>query len=187
MPRGFSILSAIPFLLALTAPAALATQMEHLDTRALVIGSNDIVVGQIESVQSHWSPSHSKIFTDVRVTESLKGAATDRITLTQLGGQVGDMRYTVPGCPVFKPGEEALLFVWRDARGGAQVNGLAQGKFDIERDAATGVATVQRSVPGLAFREARTLQLVPAGQRAPRIPLNDLRQEILRVLGEGGR
>ena len=189
MPRGFPVVSAFMILLALAAPAARATQMEHLDTRALVAGSDDIVVGQIESVQSRWSPSHTKIFTDVKVhvTQSLKGAATERITLTQLGGQIGDMRYDIAGCPVFKPGEEALLFVWRDDRGSAQVNGLAQGKFDIERDPATGIATVQRSVPGLAIREARTLKLVPAGERAPRIPLSDLMHEIQRVIQEGGR
>lgn len=175
---------AVLMVMAIASPLVRATEMVHLDTRALVLGSNDIVVGQVESVASRWNDSHTKIFTDVnvRVTRSLKGA-TDRLTLTQLGGTVGTVRYNVPGCPVFTPGEEALLFVWRDSRGAAQVNGLAQGKFDIRRDGA-GAATIQRSVPGLAVRDARLLRLVPGTEAAPRIPLDDMVREIQHVLSE---
>jgi hypothetical protein len=158
--------------------------MEHLDTRALVLGSNDIVVAEVESVTPRWNAARTRIVTDVRVRvkEALKGGG-DAITLTQLGGEVDGVRYTVPGCPVFTPGEEALLFVWRDARGVAQVNGLAQGKFDIRREA-DGSATVQRSVPGLAVRDPRRLALAPADRPAPRIPLTDLLREVRRVLTE---
>jgi hypothetical protein len=179
---------AVAAMLVTAAPLARATEMVHIDTRALVLGSNDIVVGRVESVTPHWNAAHTRILTDVqvRVTQSLKGAS-DVITLTQLGGEVGNVRYTVPGCPVFTTGEEALLFVWRDRRGVAQVNGLAQGKFDIRRDDA-GVASVQRSVPGLAVRDARTLGLVPGNEPAPRVALDDMVREIQRVLnGEDGR
>ncbi|MBI1795492.1 MAG: hypothetical protein HY076_01015 [Candidatus Eisenbacteria bacterium] len=173
-------------LLALAAPAAYATQVMHMDTRALVVASNDIVVGEVESVAPRWSPSHTKIFTDVRVrvTQSLKGGGATTLTLSQLGGTIGAMRYNVPGCPAFTPGEEALLFVWRDRQGGAQVSGLAQGKFDIRRDAA-GVATVQRSAEGLAVLDANRLQLVPPGRPAPRIPLADLVRAIQSAMREG--
>jgi hypothetical protein len=171
------------------APAAHATQVHHLDTRALAIGSNDIVVGRIAGTRSYWNDARTKIFTDVRVevTESVKGAGPGTLTLTQLGGEVDGVRYTIPGCPAFRPGEEALLFVWRDPLGRLQVNGLAQGKFEITRDAATGVRTVQRSMPGLAARDARSLQLVPSAEAAPRIPLEDLLNEVRRALGEAGR
>ena len=188
MPAGIRPLPlAACLLLALGGSAVRATQLEHLDTRALVLGSDEIVVAEVESVRPRWNEAHSKILTDVtvRVSQTLKGGATDRITLTQLGGEVGDVRYTVPGCPVFTPGEEALLFVWRDARGRAQVSGLAQGKFDIRRDPTTGEATIQRSVPGLAVRDARQLRLVPQGQAAPRLRLADLVREIRMVLDDG--
>lgn len=186
MPSTFRrIFAAVICTVALAVPPARATEMAHLDTRALVLGSNDIVVGEVERVEARWNASHTKIFTDVRVrvTRALKGGEQTSLTLTQLGGEVGAVRYTVPGCPVFAPGEEALLFVWRDSRGVAQVNGLAQGKFDIRRDASGG-ATVQRSVTGLAVRDARTLQLVPEGRPAPAIPLDDMVREIQRVLHE---
>lgn len=174
----------------LAASPAGATQMRHLDTRALVRGSSDIVVGTVDAVRSYWNAEHTRILTDVtvRVGESLKGAPGATLTLTQVGGEVDGMRYDIEGSPRFTAGEEALLFVWRDARGRAQVNGLAQGKFDIRRDPATGAAHVQRSLPGFGVRDVRTLSLVPAGEEAPgSLRLEDIRREIQRALTEAGR
>jgi hypothetical protein len=104
-----------------------------------------------------------------------------------MGGVVDGARYTVPGCPEFKPGEEALLFVWRDPSGRAQVNGLAQGKFDIRRDPSTGARLVQRTLPGLAVKDARSLSLVKSGERAPQLKLDDLLGEVRRAMAEDGR
>jgi hypothetical protein len=190
MPRHRLTLPVILASCSLMVSLAHATQMEQLDTRQLVRGSNDIVIGQVESVRSRWNVARTKIFTDVtfRVSRALKGGRSERLDLVQLGGEVNGMRYSVPGSPRFATGEEALLFVWRDARGQAQVNGLGQGKFDIRRDPATGEATVQRSIPGLGVRDVRRLRLVPQGQSAPRIRLDDLVQEIETALErEGGR
>ena len=170
-------------LLAASGLPAFATTMRHLDTRSLVVGSSEIVVGTVESTRAHWSADHKKIFTDVdiAVSESLKGGGAPRITLSQLGGELDGIRYSVQGGPLFRAGEEAVVFVWRDARGTAQVNGLAQGKFDITRDA-KGVATVQRGVPGFAVQDVRHLNSVQAGRPAPRLTLDDLKGEIRRVL-----
>jgi len=168
----------------LLASSALATTVRFLDTRDLTLESDDIVVGEVQSVRSYWNPAHSKIFTDVevKVSRSLKGTGPGTLTLTQLGGVVGSARYNVPGCPTFKPGEESLLFVWRDSHGRAQVNALAQGKFDIRRDPATGEGLVQRAIPGLGVRDVKTLRAVPAGQPMPRLKLDDLVLEITRTL-----
>ena len=173
---------------ALCTPDARATQVLQLDTRALTLGSSDIVIGQVEAVTARWNATRTKIVTDVtlRVSESLKGER-QRIVLTQLGGTVGDVRYTVPGCAVFTPGEEALLFVWRDSQGRAQVNGLAQGKFEIRRDPASGERLVQHAVPGLAVRDARRLDLIRPGEPASSLRLADLVREIRRTLDEAGR
>ncbi len=182
------LLAGATLLGALCAPTAHGTQVVHLDTRALTLGSSDIVIGQVETVTPRWNAARTRIVTDVTlaVSQSLKGE-TRRIVLTQLGGTVGDVRMTVPGCPVFTPGEEALLFVWRDRQGRAQVNGLAQGKFEIRRDPATGERMVQRAAPGLAVRDARRLSLVRPGEPAPSLRLAHLVREIQRVLEEGGR
>src|SRR5205814_4267216 len=119
------------------------------------------------------------IMTDVEVIvhESLKGEA-HRLTLTQLGGEVDGMRLTVDGSPAFATGEEALLFVWRDSRGRAQLNGLGQGKFEIRRDPATGERLLRRDVPGLGFADARTLRPLRAREAAPRVPLERMLSDI---------
>ena len=174
--------------LALAAAPARATEVQHLDTAQLTRTSSDILVGKVQGVQSRWNTAHTKIFTDitVQVTDALKGANTPNVSFTQLGGTVGDLRYEVEGCPAFVNGEEALLFLWRDSRGVAQLNGLGQGKFEITRDA-QGRRMVQRGAMGLAIQEARRLSLVPAGRLAPPIPLDDLIREIRANLAEGGR
>jgi hypothetical protein len=170
---------------ALIATPSVATTMRRLDTRDLTLGSQDIVIGTVETVRPYWGARHDKIFTEVtvRVARSIKGAAVERLSLVQLGGEVDGVRYTVPGCAAFRPGEEALLFVWRDRRGQAQVNGLAQGKFDIERDATTGEARVQRRAPGMAVRDVRSLSALPEGVASPTLRLDDLVREIQRTLG----
>lgn len=176
----------VPLLAAL--PAA-ATQVVHFDTRALVKGSSDIVIGEIAGTRSYWNDRHTKILTEVsvKVAETLKGSPAPLLALVELGGEVDGMRYNVPGCPVFKLGEQALLFVWRDRNGRPQVNALAQGKFEIRRDPASGRSVVQRSLPGLGAADARSLRAVPDGQAAPGIPLDDMRREIQSVLAEDGR
>ena len=185
-PVPFAVLGAL-----VLAAAASATTMRHLETRDLTLGSSEIVIGTVVGTRSYWSEDRRRIFTDVdvQVSRSLKGEASGRLTLVQLGGEVDGVRYSIPGGPLFRSGEEALLFVWRDTRGRPQVNGLAQGKFDIERDPANGKATVQRTVAGFAVRDARRLESAAPGQPAPRLPLDDLVREIQRTLSskEAGR
>ncbi len=187
-PLRSPIFVALAALLLLPAAHALATQVVPLDTRGLVRSSHDIVIGDVLATRSYWNAERSRILTDVtvRVSESLKGAGGE-VTLTQVGGEVDGAVYEVHGSPVFRRGERALLFLWRDSRGRAQVNGLGQGKFDITRDPASGALTVQRPLPGLRFRDARSLGALRAGERAPAVPLADLVAEVRRVLAEDGR
>jgi len=188
MPRPVSAALVCAALLAAT-PAG-ASQVVHLDTRGLTHESSDIVIGKVGDQHAHWNAAHTMIVTDVTIAvdQALKGGASGALTLTQVGGEVDGMRYSVDGSPSFKPGEEVLVFAWRDAQGRPQVDGLAQGKFEIRRDPATGMRTVQRSLPGLGVADARTLRapgvMSPA---AARVPLDDLVREIRAAMTEAGR
>jgi hypothetical protein len=179
---------AMTLLVGLSARPGGATTLLHQDTRALVRGSSDIVVGKVVSTRARLDEHGRHIVTDVaiEVTQSLKGE-TQRLTLVQLGGELYGMRYDVPGSPRFVPGEEALVFAWRDRRGRAQVNGMAQGKFEIRRDAVTGERTIQRSLPGLAVGDLRTLRALRTGEAAPALPLRRMLGDIQRILEEAGR
>jgi len=163
-----------------------ATTLQHLDTRELTLDSQDVVIGEVASLRPHWNAQHTKIFTDVtvHVTEALKGGGSESIVLTQLGGEVDGVRVDVPGAPIFRVGQPSLFFIWRDPAGHAQVNGMAQGKFDIAADASTGVRTVQRSVTGFAVRDVKTLRPLAVGQVAPSLELEALVNEVRRTLAE---
>jgi hypothetical protein len=186
-PRHLLVAGVLATILAAT-PAS-ASQVLHQTLRDLTLSSSDVVVGRVEETSTHWDAAHTRIVTDITVTvsESLKGAPGERLVLSQLGGDLDGFRYSVPGSPLFRTGEEALLFVWRDARGRAQVNGLAQGKFDIRTDAATGVKSVQRAVEGMQVRDVRALALVRPGEAVPLFGLDQLKDEIRTILAEGGR
>jgi hypothetical protein len=177
--------------LTLALPAR-ATQVVQMDTRDLVHRSSDIVVGSVQSVRPYWNAAHTRILTEVVVDvgEALKGGGSSRITITQLGGELDGMRLAVAGTPVFEPGEQALLFLWTDAKGRRLVNGLAQGKFDIERDAVSGELLVRRNLDGLALLApkvgARALAQ-PLAPAATRTRLADFEREIREAVQEDGR
>lgn len=187
MPRlAHALCACALFVLAATAGAS---QVIHLDTRGLTREASDIVIGRVGDQHAHWNAAHTMIVTDVTilVDQSLKGASSASLTLTQVGGEVDGMRYSIDGSPKFTAGEEVLIFAWRDAHGRPQVDGLAQGKFEIRRDAASGVRTIQRSVPGLGVADARSLRALPAEGTSVRVPLDDMVREIRAAIAEGGR
>jgi hypothetical protein len=187
MPRLVPALCCFALLLA--AATADASQVIHLDTRGLTRESSDIVIGRVGDQHAHWNAAHTMIVTDVTilVDQSLKGGAASSLMLTQVGGEVDGMRYNVDGSPHFKPGEEVLVFAWRDALGRPQVDGLGQGKFEILRDQTTGARTVQRSLPGLGVADARSLRALPTQAAGGRVPLDDLVREIRAAMAEAGR
>ncbi len=193
-PQCPRALSALLVLLVSFAVPARATQVVGQDTPTLARGSSDIVIGEVAGTRSHWNDARTRIVTDVtvRVAETLKGAGPATITLTQLGGDVDGMHLEVEGSPVFRVGQRSVLFLWRDARGRAQVNGLAQGKYDIERGA-NGRDVVRRDLAGLTLREAGTLRLARAAAPETPVALDDFKAAIRRALatsagadGKGG-
>jgi hypothetical protein len=91
------------------------------------------------------------------------------LTLVFWGGELDGARYELSGMPRFQEGEEVLLFLYGN---GVYVNpivGWSQGRFDVERDPATGseylVDALGRAVMGV---EGGALQLgEPSAVGAP--------------------
>jgi hypothetical protein len=67
------------------------------------------------------------------------------------------------------------------------VNGLAQGKFDIRTDPATGERSVQRQAPGTPAGDITGLTVVRKSQAVPMLRLTDMVSEIRRIVSEAGR
>ena len=100
----------------------------------LIKKSNWIVVGSVLERQSYWNNDHSLIYTDFRVSveNSLKGNdRPDSVTVTVLGGTVGDISLRVSDEPAFEMNEQVLLFLERTGEAKARVVYGIQGKYSI--------------------------------------------------------
>src|SRR5262249_28741779 len=104
----------------------------------------------------------------------------------QLGGTVGDLTQTVFGMTRFVTGERAVVFLAGRADH-ASVVGMAQGKRQVRRDAATGRYVVH--VPERAG--ATFIRTTPASATAPVCevhagPLDDLRADVRNLAARTG-
>ncbi len=140
MKRFAAVLGASCLILALSAYCVFATQIEYRSPRDLGRESSLIVRGKVAAVRSFWNDTGTKVFTEttVVVDETYKGRRAASVSVRQLGGVVGHVRVNVDGAPVWKEGEEVLLFLEPFNGASFQVAGFSQGKYTIERDSRTG-------------------------------------------------
>jgi hypothetical protein len=104
------------------------------------VKSNEtVVVGHVLDTYSYWNAGGTFILTDVRVAvdDVLKGvqARDEVLTLTLMGGSVGDLTTLIVGGADLKPGGEYVLFVGREELPGGfrrpTVSGHSQGVFEV--------------------------------------------------------
>ena len=126
---------------------ACAAVLLHLSLEEMAEESSAILLGRCVEVRSAWSAEGAGIVTHnvFEAREYYKGNLGPRVTLTELGGQVGNMVAEYSGVPRFRVGEEALLFVWTNPHGVHQVIGLTQGKFRVRRDSKTGEVLLRQA------------------------------------------
>jgi hypothetical protein len=131
-------------MIALSASAHAATVL-YASPQELGAESEIVILGRVESSESGWDDSRTKIITRTRIAvdETYKGNPPAAIDVVQLGGTVGTLRVTAHGAPVWKVGEEVLLFAEPHDAVHFRVSGYTQGKFGIERDPRTGEAFVR--------------------------------------------
>lgn len=118
--------------------------MIALSTEELTRGSETVVMGEVEEVESQWSEDKEIIFTraTVLVNSVIRGICLrKRITVEYIGGKVGDMGLGVSDSPRLKEGEEVILFLasGRSKKGKKHgfvynIFGAAQGKYTIGHD-----------------------------------------------------
>lgn len=120
------------------APASATTLMRaSLDN--LVAGNDKIVVGEVLDVNSYWNANHDFILTDVTlaVNDVIKGQVdSDQLTVTIMGGTVGDITTLIVGGAELIPGRAYVLFLNNEQLPGTAdaltVRDLAQGAFDVK-------------------------------------------------------
>jgi hypothetical protein len=134
--------------LGLTAEATtvLAESIDEMAVRAPIV-----VRAQVHQSQAGWSESPRRIWTwtELAITEVIKGKVPTVVLVKQPGGVVGPVGQAVPGVASFAAGEDCVLFLEPspDEPKVYLVRGLAAGKISfVERQ---GQQVAQRSLDGL--------------------------------------
>jgi hypothetical protein len=123
-----------------TGQAALA-QIQPLSLPSMVAASGAIFSGKITKVWSERDASTGFLVTcsTVDVQEKLRGVNSSQFTFKQYGGSHGGLNVFVADMSYFSVGEEVVAFLYPvSALGLTSPVGTTEGKFLIQRDAATG-------------------------------------------------
>jgi hypothetical protein len=106
----------------------------------LTQGAAMIVVGECTGTKSQWVERRLYTLATVTVTESLKGAAPEKVTIAIPGGIDSNRRIpiamTYAGAPRFSPGEGVVVFLddtQSEIPDSYSVMGFTQGKFSINK------------------------------------------------------
>jgi hypothetical protein len=149
------------------------TTVVRMDLQALVQESDSIVQGRIERVDAQWDDQKKTIFTYIfiRVHDPLKGEFRPNVLIRQLGGKVGDMNLSIIGMPVFRSGEEVIVFLKSNPTEATyHVVGLTQGKYEVKTDFAVANAL------GIELLDRKTGQI--EGGAFTREPLETFKSRI---------
>jgi hypothetical protein len=138
----------------------LATTVDPPTLRQMVDRADRIFVGEVTNVRSY--RTGTSIHTDVtfRTSETVKGAPSQMVLLTFLGGTVGEDTLSVAGMPRFVPGEEQVVFSLPGERHVSPIVGLWHGRVRVSRDPRTRVARVLRN-DGTPFETAAAVSARP--------------------------
>lgn len=118
--------------------------------RDLIKQADAIVYARaVEATSRFNAAGRIETITTLEVDLSLKGsvASGGRITVTELGGFVGEVGFIVPGSPAFEAGESTLLFLEKRADGFATAS-MALGKFDRVPDSSGETLLVRGTEDG---------------------------------------
>ncbi len=117
---------------------ASATTLRRASLEDLVSTNATVLLGEVVDAQSHWNSDGSFILTDVRIRplDVLKGAAAAReLTITLMGGSVGDLTTLIVGGAELVPGRTYVLFIDGGSLPGtatvATINDHSQGVFEV--------------------------------------------------------
>lgn len=117
--------------------AADATTLLRVGLDELVAGNRIVVVGEVVDAHSYWNDEGTFILTDVTIKqlETIKGAERSELTVTLMGGTVGETTTLIVAGATLVPGRSYVLFLGpQDLPGAKQaltVRDHAQGAYDI--------------------------------------------------------
>ena len=155
-----------------------ATIVPKMDLPELVQKSDSIIEGHVDSVVSQWDPSVKLIYTyiSIRIDEQVKGSNGQSLTIKQVGGRVGSLDMNAVGMPVFKAGQQVVLFLKKQATGGTyEALGLDQGVYQVVNNIAVS------NVSGVEVMDEKTGKL-SEGSFVSRAPLAMFKSKIRELM-----
>ena len=119
----------------LTAMSVSATTIVMPSDEQLVAKTPLIVEGDVTSSTPVLQNGDREIWTETVITvqRTLKGSASQSVTVREVGGVLGDRITKVYGGPEYRQGEHVLAFLTPSPRGDYQTVDLFVGKFTEER------------------------------------------------------
>ncbi len=95
--------------------------------------SERIVHGRCLRTWMAWDAERQFIWThaEIQVADTLKGARSATVIVSEIGGIVGDIGLMVEGMPRYQPGEEVVVFLFRVPNGMWRSRGVGQGKYEV--------------------------------------------------------
>ncbi len=171
---------ALAALLACT--AAEATTVLPSDLRKLTADAQAIVHGRVVEVQAQWATTRRGIDTLVTVeaTDYLKGNFGARVVFRVPGGKIGRYRSVMVGAPVFRPGDEVVVFLAATGPAIPHIVGFNQGVFHVSVQPATGQRVV--ASPLLAPRVRAATPLVRGDPSRVPVPLTQMEQQVRSII-----
>ena len=171
--------------LALLAVVANATTLARMRFEELARQATAVARLRCLSTHSFWQ--NGEIWTDTQfeVVEQSKGSLPSTVTVHTLGGSLGHLYSRVEESPVFHPGEETYLFLWRREGQPLRVLGWSQGTFRIVRDGRTGAETVTQDSAATSVYDPQAHRFVQDGIR--NLPITLFQMRLRKALEAKGR
>ena len=117
-------------------------QQMAVELKDLSVGADVIITGRVTEQFSSWNEDNTKIYTraTIQVEEYLKGINNgSSITVTYLGGEIGEVGEMYSHMPRFEDQEEVLVFLKKDEKNSDyKVFNGENGKISVINDPKTG-------------------------------------------------
>ncbi len=168
--------------LVLAAPTARALTVLPATFEELVRESASVVHGRVRAVHAAWTADRHTIQSTITldVIDAFKGTATETATFVVPGGEAGGRILVVPGAPVFRAGDEVVVFLRGRAPAIPQPVGLSLGVYRVSTARVSGAAMV---VPS-PVHEAATPSVVARGTSARTVRSLETFGADVRAVGE---
>src|SRR5262245_29358141 len=158
----------LPLLAGLAASSAVASTILPVKLDELATRAESIVVGKVVEVTPRFNDARTLILSDVTVAvdETIAGASTSYLTVSEYGGRVGDVELVAPGLPQYRPGDRVVVFVCRDALGFARTCGATQGRLRVVEGDGGALRAVGSTADGIVDEPIAALKTKVRGLRA---------------------